>query len=187
MKANQIIKDGASLNKLIVSIGTQGKKIDDMIQIAGVSALDHLAAHGDVGFVNRLYLGVSKGVRKAALTSWLLAHGSLVANTEGNKKEMPFKFTKDKATNVAAALAEPWVSHKPDAEPDAVYDLQTAIKAIIKKAASAKELKHGEAVPELQRLLDEMTGEDTPPVGDASDTETSDAEEKVDADLAVQS
>jgi hypothetical protein len=126
-----------------------------------------------VGFVNRLYLGVSKGVRKAALTSWLLAHGSIVANTEGNKKEKPFNFTKDKVTNVAAALADPWFAHKPDSNPDEVFDLQKAIAAIIKKA-EGKELVNGQLLPELQRLL--AVSDDGEPEADTPNDGKSDPE-----------
>lgn len=148
-----IITDQAELVKLIVAISTTGKKVDGMIQQAGVSALAHLSKHGDVGMVNRLYLALHKGARKAALTSWLLAHGSLVANTEPSKNEKPFNFTKDKTTNVEAAQADLWFNHKPDQSPDEVYDLAKAINAIIKKASTAKQLVHGELVTALQAMV----------------------------------
>lgn len=159
-----IIEKGDDLNKAILAITKAGKALDNNIQIAATSALWHLSKHGDVGFVNRLYLGVSKGVRKAALTSWMLAHGSLVANTEQSKTEKPFNYTKDKTTNVEAAMADPWFNHKPDAAPDEVYDLQKAINVIIAKASKAKQLVHGELVASLQALVVNepvVTGDDS--------------------------
>lgn len=147
-----LITDKALLVKLIESIATRGKKLDSDIQLAGLSCLDHLAKHGDIGQINRLYLALGKGARKAALSSWLLSHGALVANTEKDKADKPFIYTKDKATNVQAASQDPWYDHKPDAAPDEVFDLQKALEAIIKKAAG-KELVHGELLTGVQGLL----------------------------------
>lgn len=148
----KLITDKVELNKLIASVTTQGKKLDAVIQLAGVSALAHLKEHGDIGFVNRLYLAMHKGARKSALTSWFLAHGSLVANTEQSKNEKPFNYTKDKDTNVEAAYAEMWFAHKPDASPDEVFDIQKAIHAIIKKA-QGKQLAHEELLTGLQAMV----------------------------------
>jgi hypothetical protein len=148
----KLVTDKAELDKLIKSIASAGTRLDQQIQLAGLSCLDHLKKHGDVGFVNRLYLALSKGARKAAMSSWLLTHGSLVANADANKKEMPFKFTKDKGTNVEAAAADPWYDHKPDAAPDEVFDLAKAIEGIIKKA-KGKQLVHAELLTPLQGLM----------------------------------
>jgi hypothetical protein len=150
--AIKLVTDKAELDKLIKSIASAGTRLDQQIQLAGLSCLDHLKRHGDVGFVNRLYLALSKGARKAAMSSWLLTHGALTANTEGNKKEMPFKFTKDKGTNVEAAAVDPWYDHKPDAAPDEVFDLAKAVEAIIKKA-KGKQLVHAELLTPLQGMM----------------------------------
>lgn len=149
----KIITNQPELLKLIQSISVAGKKVDSMIQLAGVSALAHLKEHGDIGMVNRLYLALHKGARKAALSSWLLAHGAIVANTEPSKAEKPFNNTKDKTTNVEAAQADTWYNHKPDQEPDQVYDLAKAINAIIKKASTAKEVTHSELLTQLQAMV----------------------------------
>lgn len=148
----KLITDKAELVKLIDSIKGRGAKLDSDIQLAGLSCLDHLAKHGDIGQVNRLYLALGKGARKAALSSWLLTHGSLTANVEKDKADKPFIFTKDKATSVQAASQDPWYDHKPDAAPDEVLDLQKALEALIKKAAG-KELVHGELLTGMQGLL----------------------------------
>lgn len=147
-----IISDKAELNKFIDSIATRGKKLDMDIQTAAVSCLSHLAKHGDIGFVNRLFLAMPKGSRKAALTSWLLSYGALVANTLEDKATKPFVYTKDKTTNIDAAMTDPWFDHKPDQAPDEVFDLAKAVQGIIKKA-QGKTLVHGELMTGLQGLM----------------------------------
>lgn len=154
MSQARIITDKAELDKLIDTIARNGKKLDQDIQTAGISALNHLGKHGDVGFVNRLFLALPKGARKSAMTSWLLAHGALVPNTDtATKKDKPFNYTKDKTTSVEAAQADPWHSHKPDPEPDQVFDLQKALQALLAKAGKAERLAHPELLPMLTALV----------------------------------
>ncbi len=148
----KLITDKAELVKLIDSIKGRGARLDADIQLAGLSCLDHLAKHGDIGQINRLYLALGKGARKAALTSWLLAYGGVVANTEKDKADKPFIYTKDKETNVQAASQDPWYDHKPDQAPDEVFDLAKALEAIVKKAAG-KTLVHGELLTDVQAML----------------------------------
>lgn len=152
------ITDVSALGKLIDAIKKAGTKLDNDIHVAAVSALARLADHGDIGYCNRLYLALPKGVRKAAMTSWLLAYGSLKANTDtATKAETPFVFTKDKACNVADGMADPWYDHKPDQKPDEVFDLQAALQAVLKKA-QGKTLVHGELVAGIQGLLATAAG-----------------------------
>lgn len=152
------VMDKAALEAAIKSIASMGKKYDKAVHEAAVSCLSHLAQHGDVGFCNRLYLALGKGTRKAALSSWFLSHGALIANTEGNKAEMSFKYTKEKATDVEAGALDPWYDHKPDATPDTVFDLSLAIEAIIKRA-KGKTLVHAEMLVGLQALMTVANGD----------------------------
>lgn len=150
---SKLIQDKAALGKLIDSIKKAGAKLDADIQSAGLGSLHQLSAHGDIGYCNRLYNALSKGARKAAMTSWLLAYGSLTANTDSaTKVEKPFVYTKDKATNVDGATADPWYDHKADPAPAEVFDMQKAIEGIIKKA-KGKTLAHGELLTGLQALV----------------------------------
>lgn len=134
------ILDTAGMDKSLKLIASTGKKLDTLIQQVGVSALAHLKAHGDIVYVNRLFNNLPAGSRKSALTSWLLAHGAIIANTEGTKEEKalkPFLYTKDKVTNVEAAAADPWYDHTPDKKPDEVFDLQKALETLLKRATKA--------------------------------------------------
>lgn len=163
------ILDKAGMDAAIKSITTMGKKYDALVHQAAVSAVDHHAKTGDVGYMNRLYLALGKGTRKAALSSWYLSYGGVLANTEGNKKEMPFKHSKDKNADVTAGTLDPWYDHKPDAEPDQVFDLAVAIEAIIKKA-KGKQLQHGELLTYLQAGLVMVRPPEPVTAGDSDET-----------------
>lgn len=116
------------------SISKRGAKLDADIQHAAMSAAYAVKEHGNVGYVNMLYLALSAGTRKAAMTEWLLQFGGVVANAEKGKAEMPFKFDREKAVDLAGGAATPWYDCKPDQEPDMVFDVVAALKHIIKKA-----------------------------------------------------
>lgn len=138
--------DLASLNKELASIKAAGAKLDKRIQDAAVSVLYHFSVHKDNGLVNRLYRALPAGARKAAMTSWLLTHCAVVANTDkATKNEQPFVYAKDKATNPEAGAADPWYNHKADKAPDEIFDLQKAVKALLAKAARAPGVKGGDA------------------------------------------
>ncbi len=152
--------DPSKIDALIESIAKRGAKLDHDIQEAGLSALQALKDHGNIGYVNKLFLAMPKGSRKAALTSWFLAHGQIVANTDADKKDKPFKYTKDKeSTNVEAAMADPWFKHKPDQNPDEVFDLMKAVEQVIKRA-QGKNLVHAEVLTKLQEIVVEAAPAD---------------------------
>ena len=138
--------DVASLNKEIAAIKVAGAKLDSRIQTAAVGVLEHFEEHKDNGMVNRLYHAMSAGSRKSALTSWLLAHCAVSANTDkATKQEQPFVYDRNKKTDPEAGEADPWYSHKPEKAPDEVFDLQKAVRALLSKAEKAKDLKGGDA------------------------------------------
>lgn len=138
------------LNKEIASIKVAGAKLDARIQDAAVSVLYHFGENHDIRVVNRLvndlFGALSKGARKAAMTSWLLANCAVVANTDAvTKKEKPFVYDKTKTTSPEQGMATPWYDHKPDQAPDEVFDLQKAVKSLLAKAGKAETLKGGDS------------------------------------------
>ena len=133
----------ADLVKAIDKVCKDSQTLQARIQVVGVQALMHLGAHGDIGPVNRLLVGLGKGTRRSALGSWLLAHGGLVVNDSmATRKTAPLKYSKDKQTSPEAALADPWFDHLPEKEISDVFDLQKAIHAILGKCAG-KQIKVG--------------------------------------------
>lgn len=121
----------------IAKIKATGAKLDDLITETAEGVLGHFAQHNDTGPVNRLYLALPKGVRKSAMTMWMLNCMAVVANTDKATKEaQPFKFARDKATKVPVGLAKPWYDFKPDPKPEDVYDVQAAVSSILRKVAN---------------------------------------------------
>lgn len=158
--------DKTELPKKITAWGNAGAKWAKDGQTLALSCLKQLADHGDVGFVTRLYLAMPKGTKSSAMASWLLTHGALVANTEKDKKDKPFKFSREKTTDMEAAAADPWYDHKPEPDADKVLDLQAAIQALIKKAKKASQVEHSELLEQLQAMVSET------PAGQPTDEPT---------------
>lgn len=157
MKNPAIITDKAELDKRITAWGQRGKKWVEEGHLLALSALTMASKHNDVGPVNRLFLAMPKGTKTSAMTSWLLSYGMLVANEADNKKEMPFKYTKDKAWNLEGAAQDPWYNHKPEPAPDQVFDLQKALEQVINRA-KGKQLVHADLLPKLQEMLADVAG-----------------------------
>lgn len=138
-------KEMKLIDKEIAAIGVAGKKLDDRIQACAVDVLEHFAEFKDTGLVNRLYIALSKGARKSAMASWLMAYAAVVANDHpGTKLTQPFVYSKTKTTDPVKAAADPWYDHKPDAAPDEIFDLQKAVKMVLAKAGKASTLKGGD-------------------------------------------
>lgn len=141
----------------IKSIETRGKKMDADIQRTALSILAHVEQHKEVSLFNKLYSALPKGARKSALTGWGLAFGKLEANTGDNKKEAPFKYAKDKTTDIAQAAANPWYDFAPEKEPDEMFDVVKAVAAVLAKAGKAKANNNPELVAKLRELAGEVT------------------------------
>lgn len=141
------------LDKAIKRIGSAAAKLDKDIQDAAMSCLKHLHDHGDIGFVNRLYLALGKGHRKQALSSWFLTYGKLAANDGEGKDTKPFVYAKERqAGDLNAAAIDPWFDHKPDPKPDQVFDVLAEVQKLIKRA-KGKDLAHAELLTGLQALV----------------------------------
>lgn len=132
-----LIIGAAAIDKAIVSIAARGKKLDADIQLAGLSALNHLQEHGDIGPINRLHLALSKGARKAAMLDWASKYGKLSLNVGKDAKETPFLYNKEGKTNLQGANDEPWFDCKPDDEVPTQFSLKQLIAMAIKKEESS--------------------------------------------------
>lgn len=147
------------IKKEIEGITKADKKLDDRIQVCGLSILDHIAQHGDITLANKLFLGMPKGSRRNALAEWFLAHGKLELNVDaGTKKEAPFLYAKAKETKLELAEQTPWYNFAPEKAVDTVFDLSAALANIWKKAqaaqASGKEIKGLDKLEQLAKLAE---------------------------------
>lgn len=140
------MKTIAEINKAIDGIAKSGAKLDKAIQDTGVAVLEHFAEHKDTGLVNRLYLALPKGARKAALAAWLLKFCAVVPNTDTKTKgEQPFVYAKDKTTDALAAAQSPWYDYKPEKAVDEMFDLQKAVRGLLTKLAKSAKVEHANA------------------------------------------
>lgn len=138
-KTIQLIVGAAELNKEIGLIKTAGKKLDDRIQLAGLSVLNHVELHGDVTVLNALFLAMPQGVRGKALAEWLMAHGKVVANTDKKAaKVAPFMYAKDKVTKLDAAQSKPWYKFAPEPKVAEMFDFQAALASLMARAEKAE-------------------------------------------------
>jgi hypothetical protein len=178
----------AELPKAIESIQKRGKVLDNDIHVAACSCIAIKGEQGDTMFINRLYLALSAGTRKQALTSWLLTYGGVIANdgsTATAKTEQPFLHTKDKPVRLEEGKADPWYDHKPDPAPDQVFDVMALVQAVLKKAKTAQgkgtEMKHAELLAPLAAMVEagalsssmaSAVSPSSPSQGEESDSET---------------
>lgn len=150
----KLITDLSALNAAIKSIAGRAKKLDQDIQIAGLSCLAHIEKHGDVRPLNALRNALGQGHRKNALDIWAFNFGKVEANTDAaSKKEHPYRYAKEAVTNIEGAAAEPWYSFKPDQDPDEIFNVQKAVRAILAKAAK-KNVEDAAFASSLREFLD---------------------------------
>jgi hypothetical protein len=140
------------------AIAKNGAALDEAIQNAGLYALSQVAAHGQNGPANRLYLALPRGARKLALSQWFQAFGALVPNSDAATKEaQPFRVAKKKVTDVTAAANTPWYEFKREPHPSEEFDVLQAIVSQLKRAASAeasgKRIVHPEYLARIAAIL----------------------------------
>lgn len=136
----------------IKSIESRGKKMDADIQRTAISILAHIEQHKEVSLFNKLYNALPKGARKSALTGWGLAFGKLEANAGDDKKEAPFKYSRDKTTNLAQAAANPWYDFAPEKAPDEMFDVRKALTALLNRAGKANNVNDADLLAKLRQL-----------------------------------
>lgn len=155
-----LITGTAELNKAIDSVINRGKKLDDSIQLLGLSLLGHTDEHGDITLMNRLLVSFPKGSRRNAFAEWALKFGKFMLNTGADKKEVPFHFAKDKVTKLEGAEGAEgthWTAMKPEQDIDQVFDFGAMLQALLKKgdAAMAKDptkVKNGDLMAKAREL-----------------------------------
>lgn len=135
-----LITGTAELNKAIDSVINRGKKLDDSIQLLGLSLLGHTDEHGDITLMNRLLVSFPKGSRRNAFAEWALKFGKYSLNTGADKKEVPFHFDRERTTDIdgpEGARTLMWTECKPEQDLDKVFDFGAMLQALIKKADQA--------------------------------------------------
>lgn len=97
-----------------------------------------LLKHGDVRMVDKLYLAMPKGARHAAMAQFILKHFAVTPNTDtATKKQRPFLNDPSKHNDIDGAAKDKWFKCKPSPSPDKVFDLQAAVKSLLKRAGDS--------------------------------------------------
>ena len=157
----KLFNSAAEITKAIVSIEKRGAKLDSDIQVAAVSVISHIEACGDTTLADRLITAMPKGSRKLALVEFLLAFGQMrlldkIEEKDAIAQGRVFAYAKDKTTDIEGAMAKPWHEFKPEAAILDSFDVQAAVKALLKKVESmgkkGVEIQHGELVAKLAAL-----------------------------------
>lgn len=161
--AAKIIVGTAAIDKAIKSIAGRGAKLDGDIQLAGLSVLAHIEAHGDTTLADRLYAAMPKGARRLALAEWMLAFGkveALQANNPEHKERLAagqfFGFAKTKKTDMAGAEAMMWHEFKKEKALSETLDVQAAVQSLLKRIQTAQakgvKLENADKLEELVKL-----------------------------------
>lgn len=149
----KLITDKSALTKAIDSIANRAKKLDNDVQLAGLSAIAHLDKHGDVTFVNRLYLALGKGTRRRALAEWFMAFAKVTPNQNADtKRDQPFAYDKSKTTRLDGATLEPWFDFAPEPAVDQLFDVRAALHRIVQRASKAPSVNDTELLGRLREI-----------------------------------
>ncbi len=116
----------------IEDIRSTGKKLDNMIQVAACSVIQHVGKHGDITLVNTLVEAMPNGSRVNALRDFI----GTFSKAEYDEATKAFKFNKEKKTDLAGAEAIMWTEFKPE-QPYVAFDLQKLLASVLKKADAA--------------------------------------------------
>ena len=116
----------------IEDIRSTGKKLDNMIQIAACSVIQHVGKHGDITLVNTLVEAMPQGSRVNALRDFI----GTFSKAEYDEATKAFKFNKEKKTDLVGAQAIMWTEFKPE-QAYVAFDLQKLLASVLKKADAA--------------------------------------------------
>lgn len=108
----KLLSSAAEIKAAIESIARRGKKLDQDIQVAALSSMQHHADHGDITLINRLVASMPNGSRVNALKAYIETFGAVRYDTESKI----FTHNKGKSFDVNEAAKIMWTDFKPEAE-----------------------------------------------------------------------
>jgi hypothetical protein len=122
----------ATIVAAIEDIRATGKKLDNMIQVAACSVIQHIDKHGDITLLNSLVEAMPKGGRVNALRDFL----GTFAKVRYDEAAKSFAFDRDKKTDLEGAQNIMWTEFAPE-KPYVAFDLQALLASVLKKADTA--------------------------------------------------
>jgi hypothetical protein len=151
-----IITDLSKLNDKITWIKTSGKKIQEAMHQAGVSAMVHARKCGDVGPCERLIESMPMSFRRAGMAAWMEAHMPLVEDDSGkaidhkNPKLKLVKGRKEEDFLVDAAEEKPFWEFTAEKDPKPLTK-EAFMKMVAKQAG--KLAKQGDITPQQLQAI----------------------------------
>lgn len=126
----------AVITKELGLIKAASAKLDQRIQVAGMSVLAHVAEHHNITLFTTLLDSMGKGHRKTAMVEWALANGTISENKVDGKlvKEQPYKWDASKTLNLVTAEEKAWFEFKPE-NLDECFDFQKMLMSLLTKAS----------------------------------------------------
>lgn len=143
----------ATIEKAIVTVAKTGKALDDLIQMTGLSILNHIQQHGEASLLVKLYTALPRGARKKALLDWSCKYGAVTLNVDDKGKVdklIPLVFKKGRPTDLVGATAEPWFECAPEKIEDVDFDFAGLLAMLLAKADKAE--AKGLPIKGLERL-----------------------------------
>ena len=125
----KLFTNKADIVAAIADIKVTGKKLDDMIQVAACSVLQHNELHGDVSLINDLVAAMPAGSRVNALREFIEKFGKVFYDD----KTKAFKHAKKGVTMLEDAMATMWTTFKPE-QPYKPMNLAAEVAALLKRA-----------------------------------------------------
>jgi hypothetical protein len=122
----------ATIVQAIEDIRATGKKLDNMIQVAACSVINHIEQHGDITLLNTLVEAMPKGSRVNALRDFL----GTFAKVTYDEATKSFAYDKAKKTDLEGAQNIMWTEFAPE-KPYVAFDLQALLASVLKKADAA--------------------------------------------------
>lgn len=168
----KLLVGAAIIDKAILSIKNRGAKLDNDIQLVGLSALAHTAQHGDTGVMDRLVHAMPKSARKLALVEWMLAYGAARKLDPKNRDEAAaikagrvFQLDKTRTLDLESATAKPWYTFKPEASINTAFDAQRAVHLLLERmrnaTASGMQIENkAQALADARALVTMLEGAD---------------------------
>lgn len=137
-----------AIEAAIKSIAGRGKKLDNDIQRAALSAIHHHHENGDYDLINSLVAAMPKGSRVNALREFIDAYGGVSYNAESKA----FEHNKAKrdaalyAVEIESGEMKHWTEFKPEPEYKPI-DFPAQLARLLKQAEERMGTDKGDNIP----------------------------------------
>lgn len=125
----KLIETREGIVKLIKSIATRGKRLDQDIHLALCSAVNHRTQHGDNTLMSDVINAMPKGSRANAAILWCITFGGVDYAGRDKAKRVKFK-NNGQEVNLNDGIASPFWEQK-GAKEGVEFDPEKDIKAVI--------------------------------------------------------